>query len=106
MKWIYLALVFITMSGIYEASAIAMKLAYSSFFFAKMVGLVMGIVFLLTIRDAVYRRAPGVVEREALSKVQQPSESLQPWVVKLVAVSHLLIWFSVAASGRWIGFSD
>ncbi|RLA44641.1 MAG: hypothetical protein DRR06_09145, partial [Gammaproteobacteria bacterium] len=49
-KWIFLALVFIILSGIYEASAIAMKLAHNSFFFAKMAGLSMGIIFILTLR--------------------------------------------------------
>ena len=101
-KWIYLALLFIILSGIYEASAIAMKLAYNSFFFAKMIGLTMGIIFILTLRSAVYRRAPAAL---TLSQEQQGSESVQPWVVKLVAMTSLLIWFSVAASGRWIGFS-
>lgn len=103
-KWIYLALLFIVLSGIYEASAIAMKLAHNSFFFAKMAGLGMGIIFLLTIRSAAYRRAPSAGHQpEALT--QQPSETLPTWVIKLVAIANLLIWFSVAAAGRWIGFS-
>ena len=104
-KWIYLALVFIILSGIYEASAIAMKLAYSSFFFAKMAGLSMGIVFILSLRSAVYRRAPGLVYPVGSSQALSESDTLQPWVVKLVAITNMLIWFSVASSGRWIGFS-
>lgn len=104
-KWIYLALVFIILSGIYEASAIAMKLAYNSFFFAKMAGLSMGVLFILSLRSAVYRRAPGLVYPEGSSEVLPESDTLQPWIVKLVAATSLLIWFSVAANGRWIGFS-
>ncbi|MEH6542424.1 MAG: DUF6644 family protein [Porticoccaceae bacterium] len=104
-KWIYLALVFIILSGIYEASAIAMKLAYNSFFFAKMAGLSMGIVFILSLRSAVYRRAPGLVYPEGSSQTLSQSDTLRPWIVKLVAVTNLLIWFGVASSGRWIGFS-
>ena len=100
-KWIFLALFFIILSGVYEASAIAMKLAYNSFFFAKMAGLVMGTIFLLTLRSAVYGRAPGVAVAGGASQ----SEAIQPWVVKLVAITSLVIWFTVAASGRWIGFS-
>tara|TARA_R110000787_G_scaffold9353_9_gene32770 strand:- start:1915 stop:2433 length:519 start_codon:yes stop_codon:yes gene_type:complete len=103
-KWIYLALVFIILSGIYEASAIAMKLAHNSFFFAKMAGLSMGIVFFLTIRSAVYRRAPDAAHEQEVT-THQPSDALPSWSIKLVAVANLLIWFSVAASGRWIGFS-
>ncbi|RLA52010.1 MAG: hypothetical protein DRR42_08675 [Gammaproteobacteria bacterium] len=104
-KWIFLALVFIILSGIYEASAIAMKLAHNSFFFAKMAGLSMGIIFILTLRGAVYRRAPGLVYPAGSSEVLPQSEILEPWVVKLVAVTSLCIWLSVAAAGRWIGFS-
>jgi len=99
-KWIYLALAGIILSGIYESSAIAMKLAYNSFFFAKMAGLAMGIVFLLTIRSSVYSRAPDSIG----SNGPQP-DALPEWVVKLVASTNLVIWFSVAANGRWIGFS-
>ena len=99
-KWIYIGLVGIILSGIYESSAIAMKLAYNSFFFAKMAGLTMGIVFMLSIRSAVYRRAPEVIG----SNGPRP-DAVEAWVVKLVAVAHLFIWFSVAANGRWIGFS-
>ena len=104
-KWIFLALLFIILSGIYEASAIAMKLAHNSFFFAKMAGLSMGVIFILTLRSAVYRRAPGLVYPAGSSEVLPQSETLQPWVVKLVAVTSLCIWLSVAAAGRWIGFS-
>ena len=104
-KWIFLALTCIILSGVYESSAIAMKLAYNGAFWAKMAGLAMGIVFILTIRSAVYRRAPGLVYPEGSAEAQQQPETLDPWVVKLVAITNLLIWFSVAANGRWIGFS-
>ncbi|MDF1832398.1 MAG: hypothetical protein P1U52_08585 [Porticoccaceae bacterium] len=99
-KWIYIGLVGIVLSGIYEASAIAMKLAYNSFFWAKMAGLAMGIVFMLSFRSAVYSRAP-----ETIASTGPKSDAVEPWVVKLVASASLLIWFSVAANGRWIGFS-
>lgn len=102
-KWIYLALVFIILSGIYESAAIAMKLAYNSFFFAKMIGLTSGIILILTIRSAVYRRAPGLTYPEGSGR--EVSETVSPWAVKLVAISSLVTWFSVAANGRWIGFS-
>lgn len=101
-KWIYPALVFIILSGIYEASAIAMKLAHSSFFFAKMAGLAMGIAFMLSIRSAVYARAPGVAQRGADGG---QFEAVSPLAVKLVAITSLFIWFNVASAGRWIGFS-
>ena len=104
-KWIFIALTFIILSGIYEASAIAMKLAHNSFFFAKMAGLSMGIIFILSLRNAVYLRAPGLVYPEGSSEALPQSETVGPWAVKLVAITSLTIWFSVAAAGRWIGFS-
>jgi len=99
-KWIYIGLAGIILSGIYEASAIAMKLATNSFFWAKMAGLSMGIVFLLSVRSAVYSRAPEVIGSNG-----PKSDTVEAWVVKLVALANLFIWFSVAANGRWIGFS-
>ncbi len=99
-KWIYIGLTGIVLSGIYESSAIAMKLAYNSFFWAKMAGLVMGIVFMLSVRSAIYSRAPEVIASNG-----PQSEAVEAWVVKLVALANLFIWFSVAANGRWIGFS-
>ena len=77
-----------------------MKLAHNSFFFAKMVGLVMGIVFMLSVRSAVYSRAP-----EVIASTGPKSDAVDAWVVKSVALANLFIWFSVAANGRWIGFS-
>jgi hypothetical protein len=30
---------------------------------------------------------------------------LRPSVIKLTAITSMAIWFTIAASGRWIGFS-
>lgn len=89
-KWINLALVAMVASGIFMASAVAIKLYYNPFFWSKMIGLAMGIGFIYGIKLPLLRRNVT---------------ALRPIVVKLVAVASLIIWFSVAASGRWIGFS-
>ena len=81
-----------------------MKLAHNSFFFAKMTGLALGIVLILTIRSAVYARAPGVIQSDSADGAWQ-LEPVQPWVVKLIAIASILNWFGVATAGRWIGFS-
>jgi len=99
-KWIYIGLAGIILSGIYESSAIAMKLAHNSFFFAKMAGLAMGVLFIISIRSAIYSRAPEVIGSNGVR-----TDAVPAWVVKLVACANLFIWFSVAANGRWIGFS-
>jgi hypothetical protein len=30
---------------------------------------------------------------------------INPWVLRIVAIASILVWFTVAATGRWIGFS-
>jgi len=32
-------------------------------------------------------------------------DAINPWVVRCVAMSSIMVWFTVAATGRWIGFS-
>jgi len=98
-KWIKIALVCIILSGIFEASAIAMKLYFNIFYWAKMAGLAMGLVYMYVFRNPLYRAHALAVA----GNVQ--AEAVNPAIVKLVAVTNLVIWFTVAASGRWIGFS-
>ena len=89
-KWINLALVVLIGSGIFMASAVAIKLYYNPFFWAKMAGLAFGIFFVYAIRRPLLRYDHG---------------SINPWTLRLVAVASMTTWFVVAASGRWIGFS-
>ena len=89
-RWISFALLAIILSGIYMMSAVAIKLYYNTFFWSKMAGLVLGLLFVYGIKSPMRKRG---------------LEQFRPWVVQLVAAASLLIWFSVAASGRWIGFS-
>lgn len=98
-KWIKIALVFIILSGIYEASAIAMKLYFNTFYWAKMAGLAMGLIYMYVFRNPIYRGHALAVAGNA------QEAAVQPGIVKLVAVTNLVIWLTVAASGRWIGFS-
>ncbi len=89
-KWFGRALIVIILSGIFMMSAVAIKLYYNTFFWSKMAGLAMGIFFFYAIRKPL---------------LNQDSSLINPLALKLIASTHLLIWFSVAASGRWIGFS-
>ena len=88
--WINRALIAITLSGIYQASAVAIKLYYNSFFWSKMIAFFMGIAFLYGVMYPLLSRGTA---------------QLPPWTVRLMACASLVIWFSVAATGRWIGFS-
>ena len=89
-KWFSVALVGIVASGVFMSSAVAKKLYYNEMFWAKMAGLVIGVVFVYAIRRPLLRFA---------------HDTINPWALRMTAVSSLIIWFTVAACGRWIGFS-
>ncbi len=90
-KWFSVALVILILSGLFQAAAVAMKLYYNEMFWAKMTGLAAGIVFVYAIRRPLLLRFDH--------------DTINPWVLRLIAVTSMTIWFTVAASGRWIGFS-
>ena len=89
-KWFNVALAIVMTSGIFMSSAVAMKLYYNDMFWAKMTSLGLGLTFVYVIR-------------RPLLKFEH--DTLNPWTIKLVAVTSISIWFTVAAAGRWIGFS-
>ena len=89
-KWFRVALIVIISTGIFMAAAVATRMYYNPFYWAKMSALLTGIVFVFAIKRPLLKR---------------PHASINPIVLKAVAVASLVIWFSVAATGRWIGFS-
>jgi hypothetical protein len=66
------------------------KLYYSTPFAVKMICLLLGTIFALTVR-----------RRVALAG----EDRVSPLAMKLVAIVSLGLWFGVGAGGRWIGFS-
>ena len=80
-----LAVLIVTGVGLFLSEAI--KCFYSTPFWIKMGALATATVFTYTVRRLVVSRAE------------------QPPGAKVVAVVSLALWFTVAASGRWIGFS-
>jgi hypothetical protein len=66
------------------------KLYYSTPFAVKMICLLLGTIFALTIRRKV---------------TQASADRVSPLTMKLVALVSLALWFGVGAGGRWIGFS-
>jgi hypothetical protein len=89
-KWFRIALGFILATGIFMAAAVAQRMYYNDFFWAKMSALLVGIIFVFAIKRPLLKGSHA---------------DIQPWLLKLVAVASILVWFSVAATGRWIGFS-
>jgi len=90
-KWFSVALAVLVVSGTFMSSAVALKLYYNEMFWAKMTSLLIGVVFVYGIRRPLLLRFDHA--------------SINPWVLRLIALSSIMIWFTVAASGRWIGFS-
>ena len=89
-RWFTIALIVLIATGIFMSSAVAQKLYYNEMFWGKMIGLLIGVLF-------VY-----FIKRPLLS---QDHSTLKPSTIRSVAITSIIIWFSVAASGRWIGFS-
>lgn len=77
-------------SGIFMACGVAMKIYYLPVYWIKMLALTAGVLFTFTIKRPLL--ADGI-------------ENMNPWVVRVVAVASLTVWFTVAATGRWIGYS-
>ncbi len=86
-KWALAVAVF---TGVFMVCGVAVKVYYLPVFWYKMLTLSVGVLF------AFYVRKP-LVDRD-LSDVS-------PLAIKLTAVASIMVWFTVAATGRWIGFS-
>jgi hypothetical protein len=89
-KWFRIALIVILSSGVFMAAAVAQRMYFNDFFWAKMSALLVGIIFVFAIKRPL---------------LKGKHDEISPIVIKLVAVASILVWFSVAATGRWIGFS-
>lgn len=86
LRW---SLVAIVCTGLFMACGVALKIYYLPVFWYKMLALVIGALFAFLVRR------PLVLQEKPVS----------PALLRLVAVASLTLWFSVAATGRWIGFS-
>ena len=84
------ALILVLASGVFMACSVAMKIYYLQVFWYKMLALAVGVLFMYFIKR------PIVAQEDA-----PPS----PLLSRLLAIASLMVWFSVAATGRWIGFS-
>ena len=84
------ALVVVLVTGIFQACGVATKVYYLPVFWYKMLGLVAGMLFHYYIRRPLYQYDLSLVN---------------PIILKMTAIASLLVWFLVAATGRWIGFS-
>ena len=84
------SLVVMLVTGIMLFTSEAVKCYYSYPFWVKMSALALAILFTFTVRRKVTGAADG---------------RIGPLAYRTVAVVSLLLWFTVGAAGRWIGFS-
>jgi hypothetical protein len=89
-KLFFWALMVVLVTGIFMACGVAGKLYYLGVFWYKMLALATGILFVYFVKRPLLRK--GV-------------ENISPLVVKMVAIASMIIWVTVATTGRWIGFS-
>ena len=85
-----MALALILLTGVFMACGVAMKIYYLNVFWYKMLALATGILFVFFIKRPMLR---------------VDIDTLNPWVLRAVAIASLMVWFTMAATGRWIGFS-
>lgn len=84
------ALGILLFTGVFMACGVALKIYYLQVFWFKMLALGAGMLFHFFIRQPL---------------LQHDLDTLNPVVLKMTALSSALVWFLVAAAGRWIGFS-
>jgi nitrate/nitrite transporter NarK len=89
-KWFKYALIVLLITGFMMLAGVATKCYGNPYYWTKMLALAVGIVFAIAIKQPLLRREP---------------EKLNAWTLRLVGVASFSLWFLVAASGRWIGFS-
>lgn len=84
------SLLVVVITGVFMACGVATKLYYLPVFWFKMLSLAAGTLFYFLLRRPL---------------LQRNLEEVNPVTLRMVALAHILVWFMVAATGRWIGFS-
>lgn len=90
-KCFRIALLMAILTGIFCAAGVGDKVYYMEVFWIKMLVLVSGSCFVFFIKQPLLN--------------SRPHAEINPWILRLLALTSILIWFTVAATGRWIGFS-
>lgn len=85
------ALLVAVLTGIFCAAGVADKVYYMQVFWIKMLALVAGSCFAIFIKQPLLTATPH--------------SEINPWTIRAIAITSILVWFTVAATGRWIGFS-
>jgi hypothetical protein len=89
-RWLYAGLSVMLTTGPLLAISEAVKCYHNPSFWVKITTLPFALLFTFAVRQRVALKEPP----------------LAPWVNRVVAAGSLALWFTVAAAGRWIGFSS
>ena len=84
------SLIVLLVTGVFMACGVATKIYFLPVYWIKMLALAAGMLFYFFVRRPL---------------LAHDIESINPAVLKLTAIASILVWFMVAATGRWIGFS-
>jgi hypothetical protein len=87
--WLLGAVTVMLASGIPLFLSEAVKCYFSPAFWVKMGALALALLFTFVVRNRLIRARP----------------SLPPWQARGTAACSMALWLTVAAAGRWIGFS-
>jgi hypothetical protein len=87
LRW---SLVVMLISGFLLFISEATKCYYNNAFWVKMASLALAIIFTFTVQDAIVNAGEG---------------NTSPGILKLVAITSVILWMGVGIGGRWIGFS-
>ena len=86
--WFLGSLALMLVTGVPLFLSEAVKCCFNDSFEVKIAALITGVIFTFAVRNRVALR-----------------DDAPTWLLKVVGVASLGLWFTVAAAGRWIGFS-
>lgn len=89
-RWFKVGLCTLLITGVPMLAGVATKCYHNPFYWTKMIALAIGVLFVFTLKQPLLRGDHA---------------ALKPITLKLMALASMSLWFLVAASGRWIGFS-
>ena len=87
--WLYAAILVMIVTGIPLFLSEAVKCYFSEAFWLKMKTFPIAVVYTIAIRAWVAKQGAD----------------LGPWIGRVLAIFSIALWLTVAAAGRWIGFS-
>lgn len=89
-RWLYSGVAVMLSTGLLLFLSEAVKCYHNPSFRVKMATLPFALLFTFAVRQPMTSNEPALV----------------PWKRRLLATVSLVLWFTVAAAGRWIGYSS